>query len=84
MIISDVVRRCFCSIFSLMSSNYLSIKEKLFLYLCTAFHASPNVYKRKTKEIRKETEPCGLDCFLLQVKTTQHSASVSKLRPHHQ
>lgn len=32
-----------------------------------AFHATPNVYKRKNKEIHIETEPCGTDCFLLQV-----------------
>lgn len=50
--------------------------------VCTAFHASPNVYKRKTKEIRKETEPCGLDCFLLQVTTNQHSLTLPKLHPH--
>ncbi|XP_034762699.1 histone-lysine N-methyltransferase EZH2-like isoform X5 [Acipenser ruthenus] len=30
-----------------------------------SFHATPNVYKRKIKEIRIETEPCGLDCFML-------------------
>ncbi|XP_053473152.1 histone-lysine N-methyltransferase EZH1 isoform X1 [Ictalurus furcatus] len=42
--------------------------RRCFKYDCFLhpFHASPNVYKRKTKEIRKETEPCGLDCFLLQ------------------
>lgn len=33
-----------------------------------AFHTTPNVYKRKSKEIRMETEPCGGDCFLLQVR----------------
>uniref|UniRef100_A0A665VLZ0 [histone H3]-lysine(27) N-trimethyltransferase n=1 Tax=Echeneis naucrates TaxID=173247 RepID=A0A665VLZ0_ECHNA len=32
----------------------------------TSFHATPNVYKRKSKEIRMETDPCGVDCFLLQ------------------
>ncbi|XP_076852644.1 histone-lysine N-methyltransferase EZH1 isoform X2 [Brachyhypopomus gauderio] len=42
--------------------------RRCFKYDCFLhpFHASPNVYKRKTKEIRLETEPCGLDCFLLQ------------------
>lgn len=39
-----------------------------------AFHATPNVYKRKSKEIRMESEPCGVNCFLLQVCLT-HSWS---------
>uniref|UniRef100_A0A8C1D1Y0 [histone H3]-lysine(27) N-trimethyltransferase n=2 Tax=Cyprinus carpio TaxID=7962 RepID=A0A8C1D1Y0_CYPCA len=41
--------------------------RRCFKYDCFLhpFHASPNVYKRKNKEIRMETEPCGLDCFLL-------------------
>uniref|UniRef100_A0A673BF53 [histone H3]-lysine(27) N-trimethyltransferase n=1 Tax=Sphaeramia orbicularis TaxID=375764 RepID=A0A673BF53_9TELE len=43
--------------------------RRCFKYDCFLhpFHATPNVYKRKTKEIRMETEPCGVDCFLLQV-----------------
>uniref|UniRef100_A0A673BGT0 [histone H3]-lysine(27) N-trimethyltransferase n=1 Tax=Sphaeramia orbicularis TaxID=375764 RepID=A0A673BGT0_9TELE len=42
--------------------------RRCFKYDCFLhpFHATPNVYKRKTKEIRMETEPCGVDCFLLQ------------------
>ncbi|KAF7656981.1 hypothetical protein LDENG_00033600 [Lucifuga dentata] len=42
--------------------------RRCFKYDCFLhpFHASPNVYKRKTKEIRIEIEPCGVDCFLLQ------------------
>ncbi|XP_076000170.1 histone-lysine N-methyltransferase EZH1 [Genypterus blacodes] len=42
--------------------------RRCFKYDCFLhpFHAMPNVYKRKSKEIRIETEPCGLDCFLLQ------------------
>ncbi|XP_057202267.1 histone-lysine N-methyltransferase EZH1 isoform X2 [Triplophysa rosa] len=42
--------------------------RRCFKYDCFLhpFHASPNVYKRKNKEIRIETEPCGLDCFLHQ------------------
>ncbi|XP_055048194.1 histone-lysine N-methyltransferase EZH1 isoform X1 [Misgurnus anguillicaudatus] len=42
--------------------------RRCFKYDCFLhpFHASPNVYKRKTKEIRIETEPCGQECFLLQ------------------
>ncbi|KAK6285120.1 hypothetical protein J4Q44_G00390540, partial [Coregonus suidteri] len=42
--------------------------RRCFKYDCFLhpFHATPNVYKRKSKEIRMETEPCGLDCFLLQ------------------
>ncbi|XP_069004784.1 histone-lysine N-methyltransferase EZH1 isoform X6 [Embiotoca jacksoni] len=44
--------------------------RRCFKYDCflhrNAFHATPNVYKRKSKEIRMETEPCGVDCFLLQ------------------
>ncbi|KAM9391811.1 histone-lysine N-methyltransferase EZH1 [Pholidichthys leucotaenia] len=42
--------------------------RRCFKYDCFLhpFHATPNVYKRKSKEIRMETEPCGPDCFLLQ------------------
>ncbi|XP_051995952.1 histone-lysine N-methyltransferase EZH1-like [Xyrauchen texanus] len=42
--------------------------RRCFKYDCFLhpFHASTNVYKRKNKEIRMETEPCGPDCFLLQ------------------
>uniref|UniRef100_A0A3B3XCX5 [histone H3]-lysine(27) N-trimethyltransferase n=1 Tax=Poecilia mexicana TaxID=48701 RepID=A0A3B3XCX5_9TELE len=42
--------------------------RRCFKYDCFLhpFHATPNVYKRKSKEIRMETEPCGEDCFLLQ------------------
>uniref|UniRef100_A0A3Q0RRL0 [histone H3]-lysine(27) N-trimethyltransferase n=1 Tax=Amphilophus citrinellus TaxID=61819 RepID=A0A3Q0RRL0_AMPCI len=42
--------------------------RRCFKYDCFLhpFHATPNVYKRKNKEIRMETEPCGVDCFLLQ------------------
>lgn len=40
----------------------------MFVCVHKAFHATPNVYKRKSKEIRIETEPCGVDCFLLQVR----------------
>ncbi|XP_016896090.1 histone-lysine N-methyltransferase EZH1 isoform X2 [Cynoglossus semilaevis] len=42
--------------------------RRCFKYDCFLhpFHATPNVYKRKSKEIRVETEPCSADCFLLQ------------------
>ncbi|XP_047214835.1 histone-lysine N-methyltransferase EZH1-like isoform X2 [Girardinichthys multiradiatus] len=42
--------------------------RRCFKYDCFLhpFHATPNVYKRKSKEICIETEPCGDDCFLLQ------------------
>uniref|UniRef100_A0A3Q2SY16 [histone H3]-lysine(27) N-trimethyltransferase n=1 Tax=Fundulus heteroclitus TaxID=8078 RepID=A0A3Q2SY16_FUNHE len=42
--------------------------RRCFKYDCFLhpFHATPNVYKRKSKEIRMETEPCGDDCFLKQ------------------
>ncbi|XP_004707240.1 histone-lysine N-methyltransferase EZH1 [Echinops telfairi] len=41
--------------------------RRCFKYDCFLhpFHATPNVYKRKNKEIRIEPEPCGADCFLL-------------------
>lgn len=48
----------------------LDVERRLrILYVCDpkAFHATPNVYKRKSKEIHMETEPCGVNCFLLQV-----------------
>ncbi|KAM3863808.1 histone-lysine N-methyltransferase EZH1 [Diretmus argenteus] len=42
--------------------------RRCFKYDCFLhpFHATANVYKRKSKEIHMETEPCGQDCFLLQ------------------
>ncbi|TNN56801.1 Histone-lysine N-methyltransferase EZH1 [Liparis tanakae] len=42
--------------------------RRCFKYDCFLhpFHATPNVYKRKNKEIRVQTEPCGVDCFLLE------------------
>ncbi|XP_078806934.1 histone-lysine N-methyltransferase EZH1 isoform X3 [Oryzias latipes] len=42
--------------------------RRCFKYDCFLhpFRATPNVYKRKSKEIRMETEPCGEECFLLQ------------------
>ncbi|XP_056870908.1 histone-lysine N-methyltransferase EZH1 isoform X2 [Takifugu flavidus] len=42
--------------------------RRCFKYDCFLhpFHATPNVYKRKNKEIHIETEPCGENCFLLQ------------------
>uniref|UniRef100_A0A3Q4BXU6 [histone H3]-lysine(27) N-trimethyltransferase n=1 Tax=Mola mola TaxID=94237 RepID=A0A3Q4BXU6_MOLML len=42
--------------------------RRCFRYDCFLhpFHATPNVYKRKKKEIHMETDPCGADCFLLQ------------------
>uniref|UniRef100_A0A3P9AF60 [histone H3]-lysine(27) N-trimethyltransferase n=1 Tax=Esox lucius TaxID=8010 RepID=A0A3P9AF60_ESOLU len=48
--------------------------RRCFKYDCFLhpFHATPNVYKRKSKEIRMETEPCGVDCFLLQVCSDSH------------
>lgn len=54
---------------SISSTNIQYIVTISILIVCVfpAFHATPNVYKRKSKEIRMETEPCGLDCFLLQV-----------------
>nr|XP_056719125.1 histone-lysine N-methyltransferase EZH1 [Euleptes europaea] len=40
--------------------------RRCFKYDCFLhpFHATPNVYKRKSREIKIETEPCGPDCFL--------------------
>uniref|UniRef100_A0A8C2ZQQ2 [histone H3]-lysine(27) N-trimethyltransferase n=1 Tax=Cyclopterus lumpus TaxID=8103 RepID=A0A8C2ZQQ2_CYCLU len=42
--------------------------RRCFKYDCFLhpFHATPNVYTRKSKEIRIQTEPCGVDCFLLE------------------
>ncbi|XP_078140733.1 histone-lysine N-methyltransferase EZH1 isoform X2 [Centroberyx gerrardi] len=55
--------------------------RRCFKYDCFLhpFHATPNVYKRKSKEIRMETEPCGLDCFLLQ-KGAKEFADQNMLR----
>lgn len=40
--------------------------RRCFKYDCFLhpFHATPNVYKRKNREIKIEPEPCGADCFL--------------------
>uniref|UniRef100_A0A5S6MBF6 Histone-lysine N-methyltransferase EZH2 n=1 Tax=Xenopus tropicalis TaxID=8364 RepID=A0A5S6MBF6_XENTR len=40
--------------------------RRCFKYDCFLhpFHASPNVYKRRNREIKIETEPCGIHCFL--------------------
>ncbi|KAJ6660559.1 hypothetical protein lerEdw1_017556, partial [Lerista edwardsae] len=40
--------------------------RRCFKYDCFLhpFHATPNVYKRKNREIKIEMEPCGPDCFL--------------------
>ncbi|XP_036379303.1 histone-lysine N-methyltransferase EZH1 isoform X3 [Megalops cyprinoides] len=55
--------------------------RRCFKYDCFLhpFHATPNVYKRKNKEIRVETDPCGLDCFLLQ-KGAKEFADQNMLR----
>uniref|UniRef100_A0A6I8PQB3 [histone H3]-lysine(27) N-trimethyltransferase n=1 Tax=Ornithorhynchus anatinus TaxID=9258 RepID=A0A6I8PQB3_ORNAN len=40
--------------------------RRCFKYDCFLhpFHATPNVYKRRNKEIKIEPDPCGPDCFL--------------------
>ncbi|KAL8175846.1 UNVERIFIED_CONTAM: Histone-lysine N-methyltransferase ezh1, partial [Gekko kuhli] len=40
--------------------------RRCFKYDCFLhpFHATPNVYKRKSRETKIEPEPCGPDCFL--------------------
>uniref|UniRef100_A0A8C9W996 [histone H3]-lysine(27) N-trimethyltransferase n=1 Tax=Scleropages formosus TaxID=113540 RepID=A0A8C9W996_SCLFO len=55
--------------------------RRCFKYDCFLhpFHATPNMYKRKSKEICMETEPCGLDCFLLQ-KGAKEFADQNMLR----
>ncbi|XP_036409479.1 histone-lysine N-methyltransferase EZH1-like isoform X2 [Megalops cyprinoides] len=55
--------------------------RRCFKYDCFLhpFHSTPNVYKRKSKEIRIETEPCGLACFLLQ-KGAKEFADQSMLK----
>ncbi|KAI1896497.1 hypothetical protein AGOR_G00095390 [Albula goreensis] len=55
--------------------------RRCFKYDCFLhpFHATPNVYKRKNKEIRVETEHCGPDCFLLQ-KGAKEFADQNMLR----
>ncbi|XP_066554612.1 histone-lysine N-methyltransferase EZH1 isoform X2 [Amia ocellicauda] len=57
--------------------------RRCFKYDCFLhpFHATPNVYKRKNKEIRIETEPCGLDCFLL-LKGAKEFADQNMLKSH--
>uniref|UniRef100_W5N3Q8 [histone H3]-lysine(27) N-trimethyltransferase n=1 Tax=Lepisosteus oculatus TaxID=7918 RepID=W5N3Q8_LEPOC len=57
--------------------------RRCFKYDCFLhpFHATPNAYKRKNKEIRIETEPCGLECFLL-LKGAKEFADLNMLRSH--
>ncbi|XP_041029220.1 histone-lysine N-methyltransferase EZH1 isoform X2 [Carcharodon carcharias] len=43
------------------------------------FHATPNMYKRKNKEILVETTPCGRDCFMLLDGAKEFSASLSTI-----
>ncbi|XP_032807466.1 histone-lysine N-methyltransferase EZH2 isoform X1 [Petromyzon marinus] len=40
--------------------------RRCFKYDCFLhpFHATPNTYKRKNPEVRMETEPCGVECFM--------------------
>lgn len=56
-----------CYYWTCMQLPRLQIKFIFCVFFHTAFHATPNVYKRKNKEIHIETEPCGENCFLLQV-----------------
>ncbi|KAJ3601020.1 hypothetical protein NHX12_031993 [Muraenolepis orangiensis] len=55
--------------------------RRCFKYDCYLhpFHASPSVYKRKSKERRVEADPCGADCFLLQ-KGAKEFADQNMLR----
>uniref|UniRef100_A0A669BU26 [histone H3]-lysine(27) N-trimethyltransferase n=1 Tax=Oreochromis niloticus TaxID=8128 RepID=A0A669BU26_ORENI len=57
-------RRCFKYDCFLHRNSFLYILSNN--HMMKTFHATPNVYKRKNKEIRMETEPCGVNCFLLQ------------------
>ena len=65
---------CSCDLWNNLLHNRVRMLLSSFLL---AFHATPNVYKRKNKEIRMETEPCGADCFLLQVCQAHNPATCS-------
>ncbi|GCC38761.1 hypothetical protein chiPu_0017278 [Chiloscyllium punctatum] len=56
--------------------------RRCFKYDCFLhpFHATPNMYKRKNKEIRVETTPCGKDCFMFLDGAKEFSASLSTVQ----
>ncbi|KPP73291.1 hypothetical protein Z043_107627, partial [Scleropages formosus] len=81
-------RRCFkydCFLhrgaLSAGTDAFALFRSELFLSPCAAFHATPNMYKRKSKEICMETEPCGLDCFLLQAAPVSGARKRCPLSP---
>lgn len=47
----------------------------------SAFHATPNTYKRKNLENLVESKPCGIDChmYLVQVSPLKSDGVVSLL-----
>ncbi|OBS66929.1 hypothetical protein A6R68_04518, partial [Neotoma lepida] len=57
--------------------------RRCFKYDCFLhpFHATPNVYKRKNKEIKIEPEPCGTDCFLLLANSRCQTPTKQKASP---
>ncbi|XP_059494626.1 histone-lysine N-methyltransferase EZH1 isoform X3 [Stegostoma tigrinum] len=56
--------------------------RRCFKYDCFLhpFHATPNMYKRKNKEIMVETTPCGKDCFMFLDGAKEFSASLSTIQ----
>ncbi|XP_051894740.1 histone-lysine N-methyltransferase EZH1 isoform X2 [Pristis pectinata] len=53
--------------------------RRCFKYDCFLhpFHATPNMYKRKNRELSVALDPCGRDCFLLLDGAREFSASLS-------
>lgn len=39
--------------------------------LPSAFHATPNTYKRKNLEILEDSKPCGIDCYMYLIQVSQ-------------
>lgn len=39
--------------------------------LISAFHATPNTYKRKNLENLVDSKPCGLDCYMYLVQVSR-------------
>lgn len=51
-----------------MASEYTSNSKHT--SLSSAFHATPNTYKRKNMEILEDSKPCGIDCYMYLVQVS--------------
>lgn len=47
--------------------------------LLSAFHATPNTYKRKNLENLVDSKPCGLDCYMYLVQVSKAAVQLQQL-----